>query len=138
LVLDELNARGEGLLVGLLGIRFTAAEGTRLRSRLELRREHFASNGYLHAATVIALADTTCGYGTILNRPEGIENFTTIELKANFLGTAREGAIECEAHLVHGGRRTQVWDATVRDETTGATIALFRCTQMLLPPRGNG
>lgn len=134
----ELDALGQGFLPGLLGLQFTAVDGTQLRSRLEVRREHLAPHGYLHAATVIALADTTCGFGAYLNRPEGIENFTTIELKSNFLGTTLEGAIECEAHLVHGGRRTQVWDATVRDETTGATIALFRCTQMLLPQRGNG
>lgn len=134
-LLDELNARGAGFLPGLLGIEFTAAEGTVLRSRLAIRPEHLASNGYLHAATVIALADTTCGYGTFVNRPPGIENFTTIELKSNFLGTARAGAIACEGRLAHGGRTTQVWDATVTDETTGATIALFRCTQLLLQPR---
>lgn len=133
--LDFLNARGDGYLPGLLGVHFTAAEGPRLVARLEVRPEHLAPNGYLHAATVIALADTACGYGAFLNRPPGIENFTTIELKANFLGTARAGAIACEATLTHGGRTTQVWDATVTDETSGATIALFRCTQLLLQPR---
>lgn len=134
-ILHALNERGDGFLPGLLGVHFTAVEGTRLVARLEVRPEHLAPNGYLHAATVIALADTTCGYGTFLNRPEGIENFTTIELKANFLGTARDGGIACEASLSHGGRTTQVWDATVSNETTGATIALFRCTQLLLQPR---
>ncbi|HCK84598.1 MAG TPA: competence protein ComA, partial [Hyphomonadaceae bacterium] len=54
--------------------------------------------------------------------------FTTIELKANFLGTARDGAVACEARLVHGGRTTQVWDAEAKHEATGKTIALFRCT----------
>lgn len=133
--LDFLNARGDGYLPGFLGVHFTAAEGARLSARLEVRPEHLAPNGYLHAATVIALADTACGYGAFLNRPPGVESFTTIELKANFLGTARAGAIACEATLTHGGRTTQVWDATVTDETTGATIALFRCTQLLLQPR---
>ena len=94
-----------------------------------------APNGYLHAATVIALADTSCGYGTFVNLPEGTECFTTIELKSNFLGTKREGAIRCEATLAHGGRTTQVWDATVADEESGKPIALFRCTQMILYPR---
>lgn len=134
-LLDELNARGDGYLPGLLGIEFTLIEGTRLRARVEVRPELLAPNGYLHAATVIALADTTCGYGTFVNRPAGIENFTTIELKSNFLGTARAGAIVCEANLAHGGRTTQVWDATVSDEASGAAIALFRCTQLLLQPR---
>jgi uncharacterized protein (TIGR00369 family) len=68
----------------------------------------------------------------VASLPEGARGFTTIELKTNFLGTARDGAIACEATLVHGGRTTQVWDARVTDEATGKVLALFRCTQMLL------
>jgi 1,4-dihydroxy-2-naphthoyl-CoA hydrolase len=134
-VLDELNERGIGTLPGLIGLEITRTEERRLASRLELREELMAPNGYLHAATVVALADTSCGYGTFVNLPEGAESFTTIDLKSNFLGTKREGAIRCEATLAHGGRTTQVWDATVADEESGKPIALFRCTQMILYPR---
>jgi uncharacterized protein (TIGR00369 family) len=100
-----------------------------------LAPHHLAPNGFLHAATVITLADTLCGYGCTMSLPEGASGFTTVELKSNFLGTVREGAIEASARLVHGGRTTQVWDAEVRDATTGRIIALFRCTQMVLYPR---
>ncbi len=134
-ILDELNERGVGTLPGLIGLEITQAEEGRLASRLELREELLAPNGYLHAATVVALADTSCGYGTFVNLPEDAEGFTTIELKSNFLGTTREGVILCEAKLAHGGRTTQVWDATVADEESGKPIALFRCTQMILYPR---
>ncbi|HSB03054.1 MAG TPA: PaaI family thioesterase [Anaerolineales bacterium] len=132
--LEQLNARGQGYLPGLIGIEVTSLEPGRVTSRLALRPELLAPNGYLHAATVIALADTACGYGTLANLPAGAESFTTIELKSNFLGTAREGAIACIARRVHGGRTTQVWDAEVRDEANGKTIALFRCTQLILYP----
>jgi len=107
-------------------------EPGRLTSRLTLRPELLAPNGYLHAATIIALADTTCGYGTFTDLPDGANNFTTIELKSNFLGTAREGIIACVATRVHNGRTTQVWDAEVADHASGKTIALFRCTQPIL------
>jgi 1,4-dihydroxy-2-naphthoyl-CoA hydrolase len=133
--LDELNERGIGTLPGLIGLEILEADKGRISSRLDLRNELMAPNGYLHAATVVALADTSCGYGTFLNLPEGAESFTTIELKSNFVGTKRGGAIECQAKLVHGGRTTQVWDATVSDEEGGKLIALFRCTQMILYPR---
>jgi 1,4-dihydroxy-2-naphthoyl-CoA hydrolase len=134
-ILDELNERGAGTLPGLIGLEIVEAEEGSIRSRLELRDELMAPNGYLHAATVVALADTSCGYGTFVNLPEGAQGFTTIELKSNFVGTKREGVIRCEAKLVHGGRTTQVWDATVSDEESGKPIALFRCTQMILYPR---
>ena len=133
--LEQLNARGLGTLPGLLGIEFTGYEPGRLTSRLTVRPELLAPNGYLHAATIIALADTACGYGTFTDLPDGAQNFTTIELKSNFLGTAREGTIACVATRVHSGRTTQVWDAEVTDEASGKTIALFRCTQLILYPR---
>ena len=132
--IDQLNARSQGTLPGLIGIEFTSYEPGRLTSRLALRPELLAPNGYLHAATIIALADTACGYGTFTDLPEGANNFTTIELKSNFISTAREGVITCVATRLHTGRTTQVWDATVTDEASGKTIALFRCTQLILYP----
>jgi 1,4-dihydroxy-2-naphthoyl-CoA hydrolase len=132
--LDHLNARSAGRLPGLLGIEITAVEDGKLISRLVLKPEHLAPNGYLHAASAVALADTTCGYGAIANMPEGGSGFTTIELKSNFIGTARSGTIICEAKLVHGGKTTQVWDAQITDEASGRVITLFRCTQMILYP----
>ena len=134
--LEQLNARGQGYLPGLIGIEFLSLEPGRLTSRLQVRPELLAPNGYLHAAAIIALADTACGYGTFTDLPDGADNFTTIELKSNFLGTARQGTVHCTATRVHSGRTTQVWDAEVTDETSGKMIALFRCTQLILYPRG--
>lgn len=132
---DELNAWSPGTLPGLFGIRITAVEEGRVTGEMLVRSELLAPNGYLHAASVVGLADTISGYGTRANLPEGARGFTTIELKSNFLGTALEGVLDCEATIQHGGRTTQVWDATVTDRSSGRTIALFRCTQMILYPR---
>lgn len=130
----QLNARGAGRLPGHLGIEIVDLEPGKIWSRLVIKPEHLAPNGYLHAATAVALADTSCGYGAVANMPAGGQGFTTIELKSNFIGTARSGTILCEARLVHKGRSTQVWDAEVKDEATQRVITLFRCTQMILYP----
>ncbi|MFL6058980.1 MAG: PaaI family thioesterase [Rubrobacteraceae bacterium] len=134
-IVEGLNERGTGRLPGLIGLDVLEAGEGWLATRLELRGELLAPNGYLHAATIVALADTSCGYGTFVSLPEGAEGFTTIELKTNFLGTKLAGVITCEARLAHGGRTTQVWDATVADDDSGKPLALFRCTQLLLYPR---
>jgi 1,4-dihydroxy-2-naphthoyl-CoA hydrolase len=124
---------GRDRLPGLLGIVIDEIEEGRVRMHLPLRPELLAPNGYLHAGTVVALADSACGYGCIASLPEGATGFTTIELKTNFLATALDGTIRVESRLLHGGRTTQVWDAMVsKDE--GKTLALFRCTQLLLYP----
>jgi 1,4-dihydroxy-2-naphthoyl-CoA hydrolase len=134
LSIDQLNSLGKGTLPDLIGIRFTHAEAGLFCSELTIRPELLAPNGFLHAASVVALADTTCGYGTRLLIPEEASGFTTIELKSNHISTAREGVITCQARAVHAGRTTQVWDAEVRDSST-KLIALFRCTQAILYPK---
>jgi 1,4-dihydroxy-2-naphthoyl-CoA hydrolase len=129
--IEQFKELGRDRLPGLIGIQVESIDEGHVRMSLPLRPELLAPNGYLHAATVVAIADSACGYGCIASLPEGAKGFTTIELKTNFLGTALEGTLHCESSLVHGGRTTQVWDATVTNEA-GKTLALFRCTQLLL------
>jgi uncharacterized protein (TIGR00369 family) len=131
LTLAQLQEAGAGGLPGLLGIEILEAGDGSAQARLELGPQHQAPNGYLHAGTVVALADSACGYGCILSLPDGATGFTTIELKTNFLRSVQRGTIRCEGRLVHGGRTTQIWDATVLDEE-GRQMALFRCTQLVL------
>ncbi len=127
--------QGPGHLPGLIGIEILAVRAESLESRVVIRRELFAPNGYLHAAAVVALADTSCGYGCISHLPQGATGFTTVELKSNHVGTAGEGSIFCRATPVHLGRTTQVWDALISVEGSDRKIALFRCTQMILWPQ---
>jgi len=129
---EHFNQRGIGHLPGHLGIVITQVRAREVRSELAVRKALMAPNGYLHAGSVVTLADTSCGYGCVANLPEGATGFTTVELKSNHLGTALDGTIECVATAVHLGKTTQVWDATVTHLDSGKTIALFRCTQMVL------
>jgi 1,4-dihydroxy-2-naphthoyl-CoA hydrolase len=133
--LDVLNRRGDGRLPGLVGFRVQSIEEGLLVAELDIRPELLAVNGYLHAATIVALADTACGFGCIAHLPSGAENFTTVELKANFFSTAREGTIVATAHPVHLGNTTQVWDAEVTRKADGRQMTLFRCTQLILWPK---
>ncbi|WP_312435949.1 PaaI family thioesterase [Janthinobacterium sp.] len=135
ITLDVLNQRGIGRLPGHLGIVITSVGDGKVTAELPVLPHLLAPNGYLHAGSVVTLADTASGYGCIANLPEGANNFTTIELKSNHLGTARDGTIVCTAKVEHKGRNTQVWDAVVTSKETGKTLALFRCTQMILYPK---
>jgi uncharacterized protein (TIGR00369 family) len=128
-----LNRAGAGFLPGFLGIEIVRVEGGEVAARLAVQPHHLAPNGYLHAGTVVTLADTAAGYACMANLPAGAASFTTIELKSNHLGTARDGSIEALARPAHLGRTTQVWDVTVT--AAGKTLALFRCTQLLIYPR---
>ena len=130
--INEYNAAGKNCLPGYLGIEVISIEPDELHVKMRVQQHLLAPNGFLHAASIVALADSACGYGVMNNLPEGASGFTTIELKTNFLGTLLEGDLDCIARPVHKGRTTQVWDATVFAHETKKKIALFRCTQMIL------
>jgi uncharacterized protein (TIGR00369 family) len=129
------NEAGAEFLPGHIGVEILSISTEEVSARLSVSKKLLAPNGFLHAGTVISLADTACGYGTVMNLPDGAIGFTTIELKSNFLGTTLEGDLVCVARPSHRGRTTQVWDAEVTSEANGTTIGLFRCTQMILMPR---
>jgi 1,4-dihydroxy-2-naphthoyl-CoA hydrolase len=132
----EFARRQQGMLPGELGIEWQVVAQGEAAGRFTATRKHMAPNGFLHAASVICLVDSACGYACVASLPEGASGFTTIELKANYLGTAKEGeVVACTARLAHAGRSTQVWDAEAVNETTGRTMALFRCTQLVLWPK---
>ena len=130
---DHFNEASAGRLPGMFGLEVLRAEPGEVEARLKLREEFMAPNGYLHAGTVVSMADTCCGYGCVASLPEGKMGFTTSELKSNFLRSAGpDDVLVCVAQMAHGGRTTQVWDATVRRESDMKVLALFRCTQYLL------
>ena len=134
--LDEWNARGEAYFPGHVGASFDKVEADEVIGRFIVRQSVLSWNGFLHAGAVVTLADTCCGYGTLKNLPDGASGFTTIDLTSNFVGTALEGPVVCSARPLHLGRATQVWEASVTAEATGKPMAHFRCTQMILRPRG--
>src|SRR6185436_20686150 len=122
---EQFNQRGIDHLPGHLGIVITQVGEREVRSELAVRKALMAPNGYLHAGSVVTLADTSAGYGCAANLPPDATGFTTVELKSNHIGTALDGTIECVARAVHCGKTTQVWDAVVTHRETGKTIALF-------------
>jgi len=129
---ERFNSAGAPQIPGHLGIVITEVSDTRVAGELPVVESVMAPNGYLHAGTIVTLADTVAGYGCVANLPAGATGFTTIELKSNHLGTAREGTIVGVATPVHRGKTTQVWDAVVVHKESGRTLAVFRCTQMIL------
>ncbi len=107
--------------------------GAWLEAKMVIQQHHLRSGAKaLHAASMIALADSVCGFAAGNVLPEGAKGYTTIELKSNFVGTANEGTLIGRSQSEHLGRTTQVWSSTVTHQESGRTLALFRCTQMIL------
>jgi 1,4-dihydroxy-2-naphthoyl-CoA hydrolase len=124
------------LVPGQLGCVFDHVEPDLVIGHLDVTPPLIAGTGFLFAPAVIALADTCAAIGCGANLTDG-QSFTTVELKSNFLSSARVGErVVCRCVPAHLGRQTHVWDAEVVNETTGRKMALFRCTQMILQTPG--
>jgi uncharacterized protein (TIGR00369 family) len=121
--------------VELLGIEITHVSENRVEGKFQVRKNLFAPNGFLHAGSVVTLADTLAGYATVAHLPKGAVSFTTLELKSNFLSTAREGEVIAVATPEHLGSSTQIWDVVVRHVQTDKKMAIFRCTQLIIYPK---
>ena len=117
----------------LLGIVVPPIEEDRLEARLTVTHPLIAGTGFLWAPVVMAMADALCAFGVSHHWPEGARSFTTVDCSANFISSAREGEqVTATATALHLGRTTQVWDATVMNETTERLMASYRCTQIIL------
>lgn len=132
---EKLNHANVGKLPEHIGLEITEVEDGRVVGRFAVRPDLVAHTGFLLAGSLLSIADILCAYGVSTAWPEGASGFTTAEVKCNFVGTLREGVVEVEARMLHGGRTTQVWDAWARDAASGRLMAAFRCTQVILYPR---
>ena len=120
------------LVPGQLGCVFDHVTMDLVIGHIDVTPNLIAGTGFLFAPAVVTLADTCAALGCSNNIPAE-SSFTTIELKTNFLSSARVGErVMCRCTPVHLGRQTHVWDATVTNESSGRIMAVFRCTQMVL------
>jgi uncharacterized protein (TIGR00369 family) len=115
----------------LMGVRFTEASRERVTAELTVRDELCTRPKILHGGALMAFADTLGAAATVLNLPDGAGT-TTIESKTNFLAAAPLGTtVSGECLPLHRGRRTMVWQTTVRS-AEGRTIGVIIQTQLVI------
>lgn len=127
----QFNERMAGTLSTLLGLRIVEASPDRVVAELTIRDDLRTVGGALHGGTLMALADTVGAAATVVNLPPGAAGTTTLESKTNFFAAGRSGIVRAEATPLHRGKRTQVWQTRVTDET-GRLLSLTTQTQMVL------
>ena len=130
--IDDYNRQLTGALPGLLGITLLEVGQGFITAQLIIDKIHLEpTRGVVHAATIVALADTACGWGCVAHLPKKASGFTTSNLTANYLRGTDQGTLRTDCRLSHSGRSTQVWDAVVCGDDN-KQLALFRCTQLIL------
>jgi 1,4-dihydroxy-2-naphthoyl-CoA hydrolase len=127
---ELVNEHMQGTLSTLLGLRVVEVTPDRVVAELTIRDDLRTVGGALHGGTLMALADTVGAVATIANLPPGATT-TTLESKTNFFAAGKNGLVRAETTPLHRGKRTQVWQTRVTDES-GRLLSLTIQTQMVL------
>jgi len=104
------------------------------RGRMAVDRRHLHPGGLVHGGAWIALADSVAAWQTFRRLPAG-HDFTTVEMKLNVFGAARQGdELIATAEHLHAGRSTHVIE--VRVHRGARLVANLLVTQFVLQPKG--
>jgi len=117
----------------LVGVEVSAASATEVNVRLEWQPERCTTDGILHGAALMALADSLGAICAFLNVPPGAGT-ATIESKTNFFRAVRGGRVDATARPLHVGKSTVVVQTDLMDHE-GRRVAQATQTQAVLPPR---
>ena len=118
----------------VLGVEMNEATADEVRARVGWQPDRCTSDGALHGAVFMGLADVCGGIGAFLNLPEGASGTTTIESKTNFLRAMRDGYLYATTTPLHRGRTTSVLVTDLSDEA-GRLVGRVTQTQAVLWPR---
>ncbi len=128
--LETLQA-GMAPLPRHLGVELTSAAADRVTATLLVTEANCTSTNSVHGGALMAFADTLGAVATTMNLADG-KWTTTLESKTNFLAPAPPGTVLTgETTPLHRGRRTQIWETTIRDEA-GKIVAKITQTQLVL------
>lgn len=113
--LDNLNAMGEGNMVGLLNIHFDKLDAQSIEATMPVDSRTHQPFGLLHGGASVALAETLGSVAGYLCT-EGDDRVVGLEVNANHIRSVRSGRVRGVCKALHAGRRHQVWQIEIFDE----------------------
>ncbi|KYD21217.1 MAG: hotdog fold thioesterase [Caldibacillus debilis] len=120
-----------------LGIELEVLDEGYVRASMPVDERTRQPFGYLHGGASVALAETVASVGAHqLIDPEN-EICFGMEINANHIRPKRDGKVTAEGKILHHGRRSQVWEIRITDET-GRLICISRCTIAVVAKEENG
>ena len=117
-------------LVKHLGMEFVEVGKEKIVAHLKVREELITTTGTVHGGALMAFADTIGAAGTVANLAPG-QSTATLESKTNFFAACRAGTLRAESTPLHRGKRTQVWQTRIADDS-GKLLSLTIQTQVVL------
>lgn len=125
--LQQVNALSRGSLIDHLGIVFTAAGDDWIQATMPVDERTRQPYGLLHGGASVVLAETLGSSAGNLCVDSASQVCVGLEINANHLRAAREGAVTGTARALHVGHSTQVWEIRIENEA-GKLVCVSRLT----------
>ena len=103
--LEQLNAMGDGNMVGLLDIRFEAMTDETIAATMPVDSRTHQPFGLLHGGASVVLAETLGSVAGYLCS-EGEQKVVGLEVNANHIRSVRSGRVRGVCRALHVGRST--------------------------------
>lgn len=98
-----------------LGLRPVGFDGDEYVVELEIDGRHLNVGGIVHGGVICSLLDTAMARSWFMREGSDVLSAATLEMKVNFLGSARDGCIVARGRVVHRTRRTVLVEGWVHD-----------------------
>ena len=98
-----------------MGLRLRRADPDGVEAELTVGEQHLQPYGLVHGGVHAGIIESACSTGAALHAMQYGQSVVGVENSTSFLRAARSGVLRVAARPISRGRRSQVWEATVRD-----------------------
>ncbi len=116
-----------------MGFRLVAVTTDEVIVEYDVRPEHHQPYGIVHGGVHAAAIETACSTGAGFNALARGQAVVGIENHTSFIRAVRTGRIRVTATPLTRGRRSQLWEATARNEA-GEIVSTGRVRLLCLEP----
>lgn len=131
-ILEMLNQHVSGFDKAM-DLRFVKADLSEFTAELEVGPQHLQPYGLVHGGVYAGMVETLCSTGAAVSVINEEKSVVGLENNTAFLRAVRSGRLRCTARPTFKGKRSHVWEATVKDDQD-RLVAAGRVRLMVLEP----
>lgn len=136
LPLETVNSWSRSTLMQTLAIECLEIGDDFLVARMPVDARTHQPMGLLHGGASMALIESIGSMASSLLLDLDHEQPVGVEINANHVRAVTSGYVRGTGKLVHGGKRTHLWQVDIHEEATGKLVCTGRLTVMVVPKAG--
>jgi uncharacterized protein (TIGR00369 family) len=130
---DGINKLHVGTWAGEVGISIVTATRDEVVATIPVVTRHHQPMGIIHGGVYASVIETVASIGAAVDAVAHGKVVVGLENQTSFVRATRSGTLTARATPITRGRRTQLWEVTVRDDA-GAIAATGRVRLLVVDP----